>query len=335
MITNAQVARASESGEMDSLNAALLPRRTGLGDTILRMGRGAAISATALGIGVTTLPEKADASLMLNSVVGPGGSIHDSGYRALGTAFVANGDLLSFRVLVPGIGTGQRNASATMLTSEYAITSAHNIYDLLGFNPSYEVGSGDNYLTNRGSVTQIASITIFPGYNGTLQTPDIAIIQFSTPILGFNQNIIGSASPGDVLTAAGFGRSGTPMTGEFAERDGAARGWEARMWDQAPSGNISPAFYRATTFGFLNSGLSLNGAGLSGDSGGPVFNSAGELVGLLAAGTGVGQTAETSYLRLSDPVIYSWLLANTNIPTPGTSALLGLAVGAGFTRRRR
>lgn len=71
--------------------------------------------------------------------------------------------------------------------------------DLLQYNPTYEVATGDNYLTNRGTVIPVESVTMYPGYDGTLMTPDLAIIKFSRPI-GTRENVIGVAVEDDVLT---------------------------------------------------------------------------------------------------------------------------------------
>ena len=43
---------------------------------------------------------------------------------------------------MPGVGTCQRNTSASFLNNRYAITSAHNVTDLLQYNPTYEVADG-------------------------------------------------------------------------------------------------------------------------------------------------------------------------------------------------
>lgn len=84
-----------------------------------------------------------------------------------------------------------------------------------------------------------------------------------------------------------------------------------------------------TTFGYRNEGLILNGSGLSGDSGGPVFNSAGRLVGILSASSGIGGIAETDYLRLAEPTIYAWIMENTEAPVvvsaPASARRAGLA----------
>lgn len=47
---------------------------------------------------------------------------------AFGAPFA--GRALEFRINVPGVGTCQRNTSASFLNNRYAITSAHNVTDL-------------------------------------------------------------------------------------------------------------------------------------------------------------------------------------------------------------
>ena len=53
---------------------------------------------------------------------------------AFGASFA--GEALSFNIYVPGVGTGIRHTSASFLNSRYAVTAAHNVFDLLQYNPT-------------------------------------------------------------------------------------------------------------------------------------------------------------------------------------------------------
>lgn len=245
------------------------------------------------------------------AVLEPNGS-DDSAYQALGTQF--QGKLLSFNVLVPGVGTGIRQASAAYFNSQYAITAAHNVQDLLQYNPTYEIATGDNFLTNRGTVVPVSSVLIHPSYipGYPKNTIDLAIIHLATPLLG-TVATIDSVTIGDSITTAGFGRTGTPSTGLNPVRDGQSRGWVSPV-RQFTASDITDAYYFQTFFG-SSSGVQLNGRGASGDSGGPAYDEDGNLVGLTVAESPPFDSTVglTYYLDLSQPDIHDWILANTVI----------------------
>lgn len=263
---------------------------------------------------------------LAEAVLVPDGT-NDAAYRALGTELA--GQVLSLRVLVPGVGTGVRNTSATYLNSSYALTAAHNVFDLLQFNPTYEVATGDNFNTNRETVVGISEVLIFPGYVDGFpkNTPDLAILKLSEQLPGSAAKI-GPTVEGDLLRSAGFGRVGTPSTGLNSPQDGFSRGWDSRV-DEFFAIDVSDTYYFKTFFG-SSSGLSLNGRGTSGDSGGPAYNSSGELVGIAVAVTPnfPSSVGGTYYLDLVQPGVASWIAANTIVPEPGTilSVILGLSL---------
>ena len=121
--------------------------------------------------------------------------------------------------------------------------------DLLAYNPTYEVADGTNFLTARGNVMTVTSVLIHPSL-------DLAVLRFAAPFYAAPNQTIGNAVTGDVTVSAGFGRWGTPATGLPAQ-DGGLRGWEARV-NAIVIGESAP-FYQTTTFGYNNSGLSING----------------------------------------------------------------------------
>ena len=272
-------------------------------------------------------PETARAVLIPN-----GGD--DPAYIALGSQF--QGRLLSLRVLVPGVGTGVRDTSAIYLNSEYALTAGHNVADLLQFNPTYEVATGDNYLTNRGTVVGVSSVIVHPSYVGGFPKNyiDLAILHLATPLPGSAQTIA-SVSVGDVLTSAGFGRVGTPASGLSAPQDGFSRGWRSPV-DDFSAVDVSDTYYFETFFG-SSTGLALIGRGASGDSGGPAYDELGNLVGMVVAGspTFASTVGSTYYLDLSQPEVHSWISANAIVPEPSTFILLVFGSAGLVVRRRR
>ncbi len=106
---------------------------------------------------------------------------------AFGAPFA--GRALAFRINVPGVGTGRRDASATFVNSRYAITSAHNVTDLLTYNPTYEVADGTNFLTARGNVMTVTSVLVHPSL-------DLAILTFAAPFHAAPNQIIGNVVRG-------------------------------------------------------------------------------------------------------------------------------------------
>jgi hypothetical protein len=286
-----------------------------------------AAAATAAGLGLMGNTEKANGTLMHDGVA-------ESGYRQIGE------DMAGKAIWFGGhTATGaQLFGSAVRLNSEYGLTAAHNLTLSAGLATITQVGTGTNYLNNTGQTVGVDGVQIFPGFpaDGNFYTPDIAIIHFATPLPGEDLTLA-SAERNQVLWSAGYGKYGTPSTGLLA-RDGNIRGFEARVdSDGFVQLNISPDYYMSTDFGFLDSGLKYNGRGASGDSGGPVFDATGNLVGIQVAATvetdSLGQTA---FLNLMQPEVHSWIVQNTSVPEPSTVALFVIGAGsAGLMLRQR
>jgi hypothetical protein len=225
--------------------------------------------------------------------------------------------------------------SVTFINPYYAITAAHAVGNLYQNGGFLRIGTGGNFNTDPGQVVNAYEAIFYPTYqSGTdLNNPDIVILKLATPLAGVSQVSYGTANPFDVVTSFGYGFAffaGDPIV----QPDGFRRGWNARVGIGAPFFGADQ-WYNWTQFGAGGASIPVNGKALSGDSGGGVYNSQGQLVGINFGQTGNGASVgSTSYLDLSRPEIRSWLDANTVIPTPGTVGLLGLAA-LGMRGRRR
>ena len=255
--------------------------------------------------------------------------VPDSSYVSYAQRFEGRVGFLQYNR--PGQPVGY--ASVTFITPWCAITSGHVVHSLLNNGTTFQVGNGNNYSTNRGTVSDVSNIILYPGYNGTRSGPDIAMLHFATPIPGVVDAVLGSVGPGEVVGAAGYGFAG-PAGQTIPPRDGNRRGWDGKV-DSLPPIDSSPIYYQSTIFSAYI-GVPLCGKGLNGDSGGGVFDmSTGELVALVTAQTGGGSTTGTQInLKLSQPEVSSWIENNKIVPAPGAISLLGLA-GISFGPRRR
>ena len=258
----------------------------------------------------------------------PDGS-NDEDYIAAGAAM--QGKLVSGRVWYSSktndVIIGSYNLSATYYNERCVLTAAHNL--LTNPNSNYkvvycEIGTGPNNQTNRGTIVPSFKYLIHPGLNtsdsgaGT----DLAIICLAASLPGTNATI-GSASGGQVVNHGGFGVTATPSTP--MTNDGNARGWRAAI-DNFVDDRYSPTYYAQTRF---NQVITMNGKGLSGDSGGPVYNDAGELIGLNKAQIGgMASSGVTIFLKLAQPAVFDWLQQNTTNLAPNPPSLALNGVGA-------
>jgi hypothetical protein len=273
------------------------------------------------------MSEKAEAVLML-----PGQSAQS--YLDLGATAQGRQGYLS------AIGSNGQQlggyASVTFINPYYAVTAAHVVGNLYQNGGYARIGTGGNFNSDPGQVVDAYEAVFYPTYQTGVDTnnPDIVILKLATPLAGVSQVSYGTANPFDVVTSFGYGFAffaGDPIV----QPDGFRRGWNAPVRSDAPLFG-SNTWYNSTSFGGgAGSAVPVNGKGLSGDSGGGVYNSQGQLVGINFGQTGNGASlGTTSYLDLSQPEVLSWLQANTVIPTPGTVGLLGLAA-LGMRGRRR
>jgi hypothetical protein len=216
-----------------------------------------------------------------------------------------------------------------------AVATAHQFVELLNYpNLKIFVGTGPNYMTNPGTLHKVSVLSLHEGYTGTdsrAENPDIAVLRYELPVEQPQMTIAESRPPAyEPLLWGGYGRSGSVFEG-YRAHDGAARAGISYVGTQGPLEGESPYLYVNTTM-FLGLGTpELRPAG--GDSGSPVFNWNGELVGIYArAGTSHLSTYGL-YTDLTNPgtraFIDRHLSAEPPQPaTPEPSTLLLAAMGA-------
>ena len=265
---------------------------------VRRLGKGLlGYGAAAAGLGSLAFPRRSH------------GALYQDGTTSAQTTNMGQqfqGKALSFQINVPG--QGFRSVSATFLNSRFALSTKHNVADLLQLNPTYEVADGTNAIT-RGNIMSVTNIIFHPAL-------DLIILGFAQPFYASQNKEIGTAVTDDITYSAGFGSWGTPSIGLISPRDGNLRAWDARVYSAVIG--FSAPYYQSTTFGFGNTnGLSLNARGAISDSGGPVFNIQGELIGVnVNASTAIASAGSTTYVYLGEPTTKAWIEANTQIPKP-------------------
>lgn len=262
-----------------------------------------------VGLALVGLPEQAQAVLMRD------GS-NEVDYRNLATQYAPSLGAVS---LTDSFGTF--TISGVLLNDSWLLTAGHGL-----LNPRGAGNASVNGITQGtssiGSLTPVLGTYLFPGHvaGSAPNTPDLALMY-----LGPNSGLsapsltIGSVSAGAVVTSIGFGEDGTPSTG-FTPPDGNARAWEAGV-SSSTFGGFSPTYYQSSRFS-PSQGLSLNGRGASGDSGSPVFNSIGQLVGInVAASSGTSPIGSTEFVRLSESSVLNWIQQTI---TPAEPKILSL-----------
>ena len=291
----------------------------------------AALAATSLS--AVTAP--AQGGLMRDMALDPQHRSFGQSYLAGGSALAATGGGVAALRLTGTAGFPfPTNASITMLNSRWGATALHAFTPYLqnGGVITGSVQTGSNYNSSPGFTSAIRRVIPIPGGAGfDPALADIALVEFD-PIPGVNDAVLGNF-PGvrQNIVMSGFGRYGSEAAGIFP-RDGNVRGWLAPVSSFLASG-YNPAYYIDALVN-PSSSQSLLGRGLTGDSGGAVFDLQGRTVGLMVATTNGGQfSGATTILRFDNPEISSFI--SSNIPTPSSAALLGLAATAIGVRRRR
>ena len=214
------------------------------------------------------------------------------------------------RIVAPGSSEGVRHTSATFLSNDTAITAAHNITQLLQYNPTIFIADGLNYVNNIENELPVVSVIFHPSV-------DIAFLQFAYPIphhnpashtdLLHNDIEIASAVVGQRLMAAGYGGFVSFIKVSLPQ-DGYLRAFDANVG----SVQIELPTYQRIKFGSESAGMLLNGRGTVGSSGGAVIDLEGKLVGIMVtASLDNGPTGMTKHVCLSEPSIHDWINQNS------------------------
>ena len=291
----------------------------------------AAVAATSLS--AVTAP--AQGGLMRDMALDPQHRSFGQSYLAGGSALAATGGgTAAFRLSATPTLPFAANASITLLNSRWGAVALHEVADYLagGGTVTGNVQTGSNYNSSPGFTSAIRRVIPIPGGSGSNPAlADFCLVEFD-PIPGVNDAVLGNfPGVGQNVAMSGYGRYGSEAAGIFP-RDGNVRGWLAPVSSFLAPG-YNPAYYIDARVG-SSSSQSLLGRGLSGDSGGAVFDMQGRTIGIISAGTNGGQFAgSTTILRFDNPEISSFI--SSNIPTPSSAALLGLAATAMGMRRRR
>jgi hypothetical protein len=215
------------------------------------------------------------------------------------------------------------DGSAVRLNEWYGLAAAHLFLGPGYSNLNAHVGTGTNFMTDRGVTRNITSVLIIPGYDpnaAPATVPDVAILKFDHPLPGPDLTI-GTINDGDVVTTAGFGSYGYPAT-QYILTDGNRRAFDApKSTDTNYPGIIYDLDWDELT------GPLYGGMAAPGDSGSPGFNSAGQLVAIADAvdptvngQAGAGTNATTYSIRLD--AFADWIQTNTVVATPNLSASL-------------
>ena len=211
---------------------------------------------------------------------------------------------------------GPFDVSGVFLNSHWFLTSAHALINPFGAGDASISGITQGS-TSGGPMILASNVFIHPAFDHSGNHPDCALIYIPSGVVAPTLEIV-SASTSEVGISAGFGFYGS-VTGGLFPQDSNARGWRAVV---APGalGGFSTTYYQSTFF--VPDGLILNGRGLSGDSGCPVFNDSGQLVGIvIAASTGLSAYGHTEFLRLTQPEVFDWI---QSIITPVEPQILSL-----------
>jgi Trypsin len=211
------------------------------------------------------------------------------------------------------------------------LTAAHQVRNsLYGTATIIAVGTGTNYLTSPGATVFGGILSVVPAYDGTQNTPDIATITLPQPLpvsslapIGSGGSLFATASSGQILTGVGSGLWGTPSSG-YQSQDGNFRGFNAPvLFGNGPG--YSDQYYLELGFN-PGYGVTLNGKGAPGDSGGGIFNSLGQPVGIMIGQFG-GSSGDgsTEVLVLSSLNGDNWFQSQIqNAITPVVPQLLSL-----------
>ncbi|CAF1924479.1 unnamed protein product [Rotaria magnacalcarata] len=218
--------------------------------------------------------------------------------------------------------------SASLLTSEYAVTAAHCVYGVIDIS-ILSILAGTNYLYNTSITTiqrrAVTMVTIHPDFNPVTITNDIAILEFAPLTITSNSKLAFICLPE---------QNQDPFQ---TNSNLVAIGWGTTLqWSKTPSSYLQQvtvqAFSSTSTqcqrSGITNTTLSfcagIIGGGkdtCQGDSGGPLMafvNNSWVLAGVTSFGYGCAQAGYPGvYTRVS--VFISFINSNVDFSVPATA----------------
>lgn len=255
-------------------------------------------------------------SLPANAVLETDGA-NDTNYINLALPYAVSSCALD-------IQGGRGFESGVLLNSQWVLAAAHGVTDASGNITGYVIGvaQGTPISSDTNLLVPVAVQYVYPGFNDSGNGPDLLLLKLAKPVNAPTLQF-GSSSANSVVTSVGYGVVGTPSSGLRNYDDGILRSWQATIDPIGGFGGVNYTYYQATDFGFNNRGL-LNGEGAIYDSGGGVFNSADQLVGITTRSSGNWNdpVGFTIFDNLSQPEEYAWIM---NTITPVQPVILSLS----------
>jgi len=300
------------------------------------------LAGVALGLGDATVgvrPSEAQAGIVVSASDDPyalaRGSEKSGLFRGPGL-----GGSLSVFVTFDGVNGRETMFFGTAAAyNQYgAIATGHQFSQFLDKNLSVAVSDGANYLTDPGTLYNVSDLFIYPGYtdeNSRFTNPDIAVLRYASPVNQSAQMVIADSTPlpDAPLNWAGFGQPGS-VSGGYLANDGAARGGKSYVSTFEPPGGESPYFYVTTTMFFGSDELRP----APGDSGSPIYNEDGQLVGIYTRGSTSTSIPICLYANLTRPELREFVNGHLSVVTPEPSPLIMGVTGGTlclFAARRR
>ena len=229
----------------------------------------------------------------LHAQLEPDGA-NDTNYTTLGSQFAGK------TVWVEGVYQGGNVIASGILIDPLDVLTAGHFASQVSI---FQVGNGANQ-SSPNATSGVQNVIVHPAYNGTGNSPDLAIVHLTAPI-GNTTLSLQPVAPGQTLTLTGFGKYGTPSTG--LSYDGALRAWIGTVDNNGMPGNVSTLYYDNVNF---PGGTSQPGLDEPGSSGGGVYNSLGP-VGMLDYSTlGTAPQGAQQFLDFAKSGVEPWIATN-------------------------